>query len=385
MKTPSRFAPACLLVLVGFFSSAFGCDGPRSPTGGSTPPATLDTKPPIFADPRPSDTVSIVNATAFSIDVTDDGSGIARVSASTTEGMSLPVTSVGSRFSFDVSGLPEGPVTVEVRAEDVAGNVARTTFSTVLDRLPPVVAFSARPPEAQETIDASLTLALAGSISDPHLDAARLEVRDPGSDGRCDTADDTLWPAGSEPGSVSVNRVELQVSGSSLRIAGEALVDLEIVLRGPEPRDVVSTYCVVAMAEDSARDVDGGEAANRASESVAAAVTWSAPPVASFAVQLDAWYEIFRAFSGDKTGLCLLATTSPARPSKDYAASLSGPNVTTAFNGRLDASGAVSLRQLVDGSSGRYTWTVTVEDSGEVIERSATVDVSPSGSGRSCQ
>lgn len=73
-------------------------------------------------------------------------------------------------YAWDTSGLPEGDHTIRVRAIDAGGNV-ETSYASVtvnIDRTPPVLAVTSRPPKAGRDAEGNWTVSLSGTVNDAH-------------------------------------------------------------------------------------------------------------------------------------------------------------------------------------------------------------------------
>lgn len=266
-----------LLGLVTIAAAAAACDGlvPTffRPASGTSPDRTS----PRFADPRPAPEVVVVNADAFTIEVTDPAgeggaaSGIppGGVEATRLAAGPLPVTFDLPLVTIDVSGVPDGQIQIAVNAEDRAGNSALYLFSHVLDTTPPTIAFpSPGPPPVAQSSDATLTIPIRVAASDPHFGLGTIDARTPGGDGTCGTTDD-----GALPGEVLADpHREFPESGTA---------NVQFVLSNPVPpggAPRTDTVCWIAGAVDAARAPDGSPAGNGATIAGSTAVTWGPPP-----------------------------------------------------------------------------------------------------------
>lgn len=242
---------------------------------GETGPGDDDTAP-VFSSPQPPPTSAPVSVDAFTIQVTDPpldggpGSGVdpASVTASVSGGAPLPVSVDLPTVTIDVSGLSDGSVQVVVSARDRAGNQSVFTFSHVLDRAPPTIAFVQIPPAEDETDATTYRAVLIVSVgTDPNFGEATVEARTPGTDGQCGTADD-----GALPTSILDDPVR------TLAAPGEHTV--EFVLNNPVMpggASQVVDVCWIATAGDTAVGSTGAPAPNESVVSTRTAIDFLAP------------------------------------------------------------------------------------------------------------
>lgn len=255
--------------------AALGCD--RKAESFFRPAAARfpDETPPRFADPMPGPGIAVVSTDAFTIDVSDpsDGGAASGIDAATIEataaGLSaLTVQQDLPHLTIDVAGLPEGLAQVAVSLRDRAGNSAVYIFSHVLDRIPPPIALENTPPPAVTVSDPSLTATVMFTIGpEPHYGSGTLEVRTPGDDDACGTADD-----GTVPAEVLAN------PSRDLPTAGG--YTLQFGLDNPVPAGgaaVQASYCWVVRAVDTAQAPDGTTGVNASVEAARTDVTWEAP------------------------------------------------------------------------------------------------------------
>jgi hypothetical protein len=235
-----------------------------------------DNTAPVFSSPQPPATSLPVNVDAFAIQVTDPpvdgapGTGVdpASVTALVSGGGSLPVTVDLPTVTIDVSSLPDGAVQVTVSARDRAGNQSVFTFSHVLDRTAPTVAFLLVPPAEDATnaptYPATVTVAVG---TDPGFGQATLEARTPGPDDQCGTADDGALPA--------------SILASPLRtLAGPGEHTVEFVLMNPVSAGgapQVIDVCWTARAMDTAVGPTGAPAPNAAAVSSRTTIEFQPP------------------------------------------------------------------------------------------------------------
>lgn len=263
------------LLLAG--ATALGaCEGVDSSFFRPASETSPDGTPPRFSDPRPGPEVTVVNAAAFTLEVTDPGAeGVASgvdpdaIEATRLGAGPLPVSVTLPLVTLDVSAVPDGPIQVAVTAQDFAGNRSLYIFSNVLDTTPPTVEFPAPgPPAAIETADGSVQIPIRVRVADePHPGSGTIEAGTPGADGVCGTGDDQTIPS--------------EVLANPERpLGGEGVTIVQFVLTNPlaqgdSPR--TDTVCWVATATDSAVAPDGSEAGNTASTAARTEITWRPP------------------------------------------------------------------------------------------------------------
>lgn len=265
------------VVLVAGATALGACDGVDTSFFRPASETSPDVTPPRFSDPRPAPEVTVVNADAFTLEITDPAAegGVASgvdpdaIEATRLGVGPLPVSVSLPLVTIDVSAVPDGPIQVGVTAEDFAGNQSLYIFSHVLDTTPPTLTFPAPgPPGAIETADGSVQIPIRVRVADePHPGTGTVEVTTPGADAVCGTADDETIPS--------------EVLANPVRpLGGEGVTTIQFVLTNPlaqgdPPR--IDSVCWVATATDNALAPDGSEAGNTASIAARTEITWRPP------------------------------------------------------------------------------------------------------------
>ena len=247
-RTPpviSRERPAEALVLSGNMLH-FEIEDPRLGTGedGSQPAATVHA---YAGDSR----YWVVSRHYWTADP-----------APSTAGGSVTVDimpAAGSRFAREESH------TVYVRALDVAGNATSTSFTFVRDQTDPALSLSAVPSNFGSTTAKSVSVTVAGTLSDAtEIRRAFLSIH---AGATCAEDDDALASS--------------QVSGPVRRLDnGTNEIEFSEVFTIKQGDDAgVTPYCFYLKAEDDARDADDRAAANVYSDQVSTfSVGWPAGP-----------------------------------------------------------------------------------------------------------
>ncbi|HUP19066.1 MAG TPA: hypothetical protein VM778_03835, partial [Gemmatimonadota bacterium] len=199
------FRPAGPGALIGLAAlAAIACD---TKGGGFFRPGTdpaPDVSPPIFSDARPGPGVEILSADRIFIEVVDPSPGGAAPSG--IDPASIEVTVAGGdpliaildlpTITIDLGSLADGPVQIIVVARDRAGNQSTHIFDFTLDRTPPPIVFVSLPPPQIATSLVTLAATVQAQVGpEPHYQSGQLEVRTPGADNQCGTADDGVPPA----------------------------------------------------------------------------------------------------------------------------------------------------------------------------------------------
>jgi hypothetical protein len=229
---------------------------------------TVDTAPPIFSNPQPPPDVAVVSSPAFTVEVTDAGSGVdpTRVEANVIGGGARPVTVLLPRITIHVSDLPDGPLQIAVVARDHAGNSAVHVFTAILDRVAPTLAITA--PASLVASSSTLSVGVVVQVgADPNFEAATVEVLFPGPDGTCGTQDDAA--------------VVPPVPLPTRTLPGPGTHNLSFTLTNPVPplgQPRAELFCWIATARDAARTLDGTPGANTSRVVDSTLVTWQAPP-----------------------------------------------------------------------------------------------------------
>lgn len=267
-----RLALAALITL-----PVAGCDTLGASIFRPASDLNPDTIPPAFSDPRPAPDVAVVSAEAFTVQITDPavggvaGSGVdpMRIEANVIGGGALPVTALLPLVTIHVSGRPDGALQVAIVARDHAGNSGVYVFTTSLDRTAPSVSFSSFPSTAVTTAQTALRVDMIVRVGEePNFEAGSVEIRDPGPDGTCGTADDAPVPPGVVGGL------------SSQTLPGPGSHALAFFLTNPVPplgQSQAALYCWIATARDAARSADGNPGVNTSQAVASTLVTWRAP------------------------------------------------------------------------------------------------------------
>jgi hypothetical protein len=276
MKPRGRVGVALAVALVAAaIGSTAGCDILAASIFRPVSDPNPDTTPPVFSDPRPGPTVAVVNAPAFTIQVVDPPSGGAagsgvdptRIEANVIGGGAQPVTVGLPLVTIHMAGLPDGPLQIAVVARDFAGNSAVHVFSTILDRTAPTLGFSLRPPATVATAATTARIDFVVQVAEPNFESGTVEIRSPGPDGGCGTADD-----GEVPASV--------VAQPTRPLPGPGNHAFQYFLLNPVPRfgqPQAILYCWIVTARDAARSLDGAPGANTATLVGSTLVTWLPP------------------------------------------------------------------------------------------------------------
>jgi hypothetical protein len=235
-----------------------------------------DTTPPVFSDPRPGPTVAVISAPAFTVQVVDPpsggvaGSGVdpTRVEANVIGGGARPVTVGLPMITIHMAGLADGPLQIAVVARDFAGNSAVHVFTAILDRTAPTLGFPIPPPATVTTAATTARVDFVVQVgAEPNFESGEVEIRSPGADGTCGTADD-----GAVPTSVVAQPVR--------PLAGPGSHAIQYFLLNPVPQfgqPQAILYCWIVSARDAARSLDGTPGANTATLTGSTLVTWLPP------------------------------------------------------------------------------------------------------------
>ena len=245
----------------------------------------VDRTPPVISRERPSEAL-VLNENELSFEIEDprfesgeDGSQ-QMAEAYAWAGDSRYWITGGHYWSDDVDMstgsatvdiTPRGPAsthrfsreeehTVYVRALDKAGNAASTSFTFVRDHSPPVLALSAVPSDFGLTQAASVSVTVAGTLSDAtEIRRAFLSVHHGET---CTEAN----PLESSQASSPVRRLH----------NGTNKIEFSEVFTIKKAGDLGATdYCFFLRSEDDARDADGGAHENSYDEVVGTfSVTW---------------------------------------------------------------------------------------------------------------
>lgn len=257
---------------------AAGCDTITASLLRPVLPPTSDTTPPVFTSPQPAPGVAVVSAQAFTIQVTDPsdgglpGSGVnpARIEANVIGGGSRPVTVLLPNVTVHLAGLADGPVQIAVQAVDFAGNTSIHVFTTIVDRTPPTISFNPPPPASLDTASGTLAVNISVRIDpEPNFEAGSLEIRLPGADGTCGTADDSPVPPA-------------VVANPSRVLVGPGTHAFQFILNNPVPplgQTQAILYCWIATARDAATGLDGSPGANTSRAVGSTLVTWRPRPL----------------------------------------------------------------------------------------------------------
>jgi hypothetical protein len=180
------------------------------------------------------------------------GVNFASVTAS-IGGQALPVTVSNGIASASLAGRPDGMVTIDWSATDVAGNAAKATTTFRLKNQAPTITATNLFPEAPSIADFLYDVQLALIFGNPPFDLATVTVGRAGNDGFCGTADDAPAAAGYVPGYVSANSFDLS---SSAKLNGTGTVAFSIFSEATSA-PVTSMFCVNVSAYDTALDSVG--------------------------------------------------------------------------------------------------------------------------------
>jgi hypothetical protein len=236
-----------------------------------------DVTPPLFVNPLPVCTNPVINGDTFTIEVIDptvggvpaSGVDVAGISAELGDGTPVPTTISGALITVNVSGIPDGPVSVTVIAQDLAGNQSVHIWDKVLDRQGPAMSFVNQPPGTITIDTPTVTFGWGVSVDDPNLDAGQFGAYSPGPDGTCGTGDDTAWPQGVGPGLVNPQRMDFTTSGTHLisQSFGNPAVGASVAV----------AYCWIAHASDVAVGRDNLPSPNESSIFATTLVLYQAP------------------------------------------------------------------------------------------------------------
>lgn len=267
--------PAAALV-AALALAATACDAKLGsffrPAGETTPDAAA----PVFRNPLPPPDIEVVSADQFTIEVTDPaedglpGSGVDpfSIEALLVGGGPLPAIVNLPRITIDVRGVTDGRVQIVVVARDLAGNQATYIFDHVLDRTPPPLDFRVFPPSNVSTSERVFSATVHVDVGpEPHFDSGAVEVRTPGPDGTCGTADDGAVPTGvlAEP---------------TRPLLGSGVHAFTFFLNNPvSPGGAAmgATYCWVATVVDTALGAGGQEGVNRSTIARRTDLFWLPP------------------------------------------------------------------------------------------------------------
>lgn len=261
-------------------TSAFGVD--------RTPITVSDIRPadPLVLNPDAPNGAVAFNALEPDLPDGSPGSGYetTSVTAEAGDGTVTTVSTVSpddlGMNTIDLSGLSEGPWTVEATTMDraVPGNETTFSYTVTLDRTDPTTGVSQPPPNNITATAGSVTLTFQGTATDDTgLSLVRVSVRDDTDDGDPGTSagngacelTDPLLPEGDGPGEVDQNEVNVtdQVLASD---EGAFSEDFRFTNAGSQQR-----VCFFVEAFDLAEDRNGNSAANESATSTTTVINWN--------------------------------------------------------------------------------------------------------------
>ena len=333
----------------------------------------VDRTPPVISRERPSEAL-VLNENALSFEIEDprfesgeDGSqqraaayayaGDSRYWVTSNHYWSSSVDISTGSATVDITPPQTTPThrfareeehTVYIWARDNAGNSAFTSFTFTRDHSPPALALSAVPSSFGLTQAASVSVTVAGTLSDAtEIRRAFLSIHHADANGACTEA----------------NPLEsTQVANPVRRLHnGTNKIEFSEVFTIKKAGDLGATnYCFYLRAEDDARDANGGGDENSYEEVVSTfGVTWPgtapAPPVATSDVIAAAMLQL----GGTTTAEVDVAThfTDANGDPLTYTAASSDDAVAT-------ASVTGSMVTVTAVAAGTATITITASDNG---------------------
>lgn len=237
---------------------------------------TLDVSDPQLADGNPG---AGVDHNSVQVVVTqEDGTDTTFTSSDGAFTTDRNADGTDGDYALDVSGFPDGALTVDVAIPDAAlpANTGSQGFQFTLDTTDPT--FSSLDPAPQGssgTSSQSITMDIGGGISDPNFDSAVIRVRvtapitsghddgdgsdgSPDGDGTCESGDELL----DVPGDIDQNGVAIDTT-------------FEESFTVERPGSETTTYCFLINAEDLAKDNTGAADPNVGILTTQAEVTWN--------------------------------------------------------------------------------------------------------------
>lgn len=276
MSRATRAARILLLAAVGIGATALECKKPPEAFLVDPSLRITDTHAPTIFDLFPGPAVDVLNDDRVTFRAEDRANAAAPIGLdlssvfARSNGTTFPVTHDAGTFTVDIGTLSEGPTTIDVGIDDLAGNSATAGFDFFFDPNHPVFDFSETPTGAIESDEPFETSGLIGSIQDPNLLSAEYRITQPGPNGQCGDDDDVPFPTGTSGGMVSQNTFDLTLSASDFSVQFDAF-------NGRQPGDPPATavYCGVALATDSALDRFGDPNPNVQRQVFRLEITWS--------------------------------------------------------------------------------------------------------------
>ncbi len=220
---------------------------------------------------------------SFSFDVNDaPGSNGARPSGvnfasvrALRSGLNLPLTRSGSTWTGSLAGIADGPLSLQLSAQDSAGNQSSYDWSFLLKNTPPTITWSLQPQFTWQSNAPSVDFSFGGSIEDAHFRLATGAIYKAGADNTCGTADDALWPKGTAGGQVDENMFDY----TSSVMLNHLFFGMYRAYNGVPVGGTatVGHYCIHVQASDSARNGTGGPNPNLSTSIIESNLTWQPP------------------------------------------------------------------------------------------------------------
>lgn len=282
-------------------------------------------------------------------------------------GGTLPVSqsTTPNYWNTDISSLQPGPITLNVRARDLAGNEAigaitfrRDITAPVINSAVPATGFSTAP---------TATLPVAGVILEPYgISSSALYIRQP-VNGTC-TTNGPLFPEGTTAGTVERNTYDLGTTGS---------YNIGVLATGAPNnlRPRTTLYCYHISAADQAVNRTGAPARNVADQVFPHSFEWRVDQGSDFTISTAMSYVHV---GPGVSYVCAQPTTSPGTPGASYTVNWSGPGTvgSTQRNGTLDALSTALDRQQIN-AFGTYTVGLSITYNGLTKQTTGNVNVGP--------